>query len=80
MAIIEKNNTFYDWAKPSLDHIIPWSRDGRNEKENLHFLTVFENLAKRDMTLDEWTAFKIKTNTTSDYFVERIKEVMSNED
>ena len=76
----EKNNTFYDWAKPSLDHIIPWSRGGRNEKENLHFLTVFENLVKRDMTLDEWTAFKIKTNTTSDYFVERIKEVMSNED
>lgn len=76
----ERNNTFYDWAKPSLDHIIPRSRGGRNEKENLHFLTVFENLAKRDMTLDEWTAFKVKTNTTSDYFVERIKEVMSNED
>ena len=76
----ERNNTFYDWAKPSLDHIIPCSRGGRNEKENLHFLTVFENLAKRDMTLDEWTAFKIKTNTTSDYFVERIKEVLSNED
>lgn len=76
----ERDKTFYDWAKPSLDHIIPLSRGGRNEKENLHFLTVFENLAKRDMTLDEWTAFKIKTNTTSDYFVERIKEVMSNED
>ena len=76
----ERDKTFYDWAKPSLDHIIPLSRGGRNEKENLHFLTVFENLAKRDMTLDEWTAFKIKTNTTSDYFVERIKEVMYNED
>ena len=76
----ERDKTFYDWAKPSLDHIIPLSRGGRNEKENLHFLTVFENLAKRDMTLDEWIAFKIKTNTTSDYFVERIKEVMSNED
>lgn len=76
----ERDKTFYDWAKPSLDHIIPLSRGGRNEKENLHFLTVFENLAKRDMTLDEWTAFKIKTNTTSDYFIERIKEVMSNED
>jgi hypothetical protein len=32
------------------------------------------------MTLEEWTAFKIKTNTTSDYFVEKIKEVMHNED
>lgn len=75
----ERNNTFYDWAKPSLDHIIPQSRGGGNEKENLHFLTVFENLAKRDMTLEEWTAFKNKTNTTSDYFIERIMEVMSNE-
>lgn len=75
----ERNNTFYDWAKPSLDHIIPQSRGGGNEKENLHFLTVFENLAKRDMTLEEWTTFKNKTNTTSDYFIERIMEVMSNE-
>lgn len=31
------------------------------------------------MTLEEWTTFKNKTNTTSDYFIERIMEVMSNE-
>lgn len=75
----EKTNTFYDWAKPSLDHIIPKSKGGGNEKENLHFLTVFENLAKRDMTFEEWLDFKIKTNTVSNYFIEKIEEVMSNE-
>lgn len=75
----EKTNTFYDWAKPSLDHIIPKSKGGGNEKENLHFLTVFENLAKRDMTFEEWSDFKIKTNTVSNYFIEKIEEVMSNE-
>ena len=72
----ERTNTFYDWAKPSLDHIVPWSRGGRHNKENLHFLTVFENLAKRDMTMEEWTEFKQTTNTMSDYFIEQIMEVM----
>ena len=66
----ERANTFYDWAKPSLDHIIPLSRGGRHNKENLHFLTVFENLAKRDMTMEEWTEFKQTTTTMSDYFIE----------
>ena len=72
----ERTNTFYDWAKPSLDHIIPRSRGGRHDKENLHFLTVFENLSKRDMTLEVWAEFKKMTNTTSDYFIENIMEVM----
>ncbi len=72
----ERTNTFYDWAKPSLDHIIPWSRGGKHNKENLHFLTVFENLAKRDMTMEEWTEFKRTTTTMSDYFIEQIMEVM----
>jgi len=68
----EKLNTFYDWAKPSLDHIIPKSKGGNNEKENLQFITTFENLAKRDMTMKEWNDFKIKTNTHSQYFIEEI--------
>ena len=42
-------------------------------------LSYFENLAKRDMTLEEWNDFKIKTNTSSNYFIEKIEEVMSNE-
>lgn len=73
----ERNNVFYDWAKPSIDHIIPKSKGGTNELNNLQFLTVFENLAKRDMTMEEWINFKKDTNTHSSYFIE---EVMANED
>lgn len=70
----EKLNTYYDWAKPSLDHIIPKSRGGTHKIENLQVLTVFENLAKRDMTQEEWESFKKETHTTSDYFIENINK------
>ena len=68
----KEEKTFYDLAKPSLDHIIPKSRGGSNKKENLQFLTVFENLAKRDMTQEEWNNFKERTKTSSQYFIEDI--------
>lgn len=68
-----KESSFYDWAKPSLDHMIPKSKGGSNKKENLQFLTVFENLSKRDMTWDEWQAFKIKTHSQSDFYIENIR-------
>ena len=67
-----RGSTFYDLAKPSIDHIIPKSRGGTNDLNNIQFLTVFENLAKRDMTMQEWEEFKLKTNTHSQYFIEEI--------
>ena len=70
----QEHDTFYDWAKPSLDHIIPRSKGGSDLAENLQVLTVFENLAKRDMTWDEWEDFKRATNTRSDYYIENIVE------
>lgn len=66
---INKNLTFYDWYKPSLDHIVPKSRGGSNDISNLQFLTVFENLNKRDMTMEEWNKFKEETNTKSDLYI-----------
>ena len=72
----DKTNTYYDWAKPSVDHIIPKAKGGTSDLENLQYLTVFENLNKRDMTMEEWDNFKKQTHTTSDYFYESIKEVM----
>ena len=68
----KEDQTFYDWAKPNLDHIIPKSKGGTDEISNLQFLTVFENLAKKDMSMEEWNAFKKRTNTNSNYFIENI--------
>lgn len=67
----ESHNTFYDWYKPSIDHKLPVSRGGNGEVNNLQFLTVFENLAKRDMTEKEWNNFKLNSNTKSDLFIRR---------
>lgn len=68
----KRTPTYYDYAKPSIDHIIPKSKGGGNNKENLRFITVFENLAKRDMTLSEWEEFKKESATSSELFIENI--------
>lgn len=52
------------------------SKGGSNNIDNLQYLTVFENLAKRDMTMEEWEQFKKDTHTTSDYFYESIRGVI----
>lgn len=70
----KRSKTFYDLAKPSLDHIIPKSKGGTDTFKNIQFLTVFENLAKRDMSMEEWKQFKKETQTTSKYFIEQIEQ------
>lgn len=67
-----EQKTFYNFAKPSIDHIIPKSKGGDNDYLNLQFLTVFENLSKRDMNWEEWTEFKEKTNSHSDLYIENV--------
>lgn len=57
------------WTKPSLDHLQPICKGGSYELDNLQVLTWFENRTKCDMTNDEWQEFKLKTKTTSTYFV-----------
>lgn len=74
-----RSKTFYDYAKPSLDHIVPKSKGGTNHYTNLQFLTVFENLAKRDMDWEEWQEFKKQTHTISDYFIDNIMKVDNDE-
>lgn len=65
----EKSETFYDLYKPSLDHIIPKSKGGSNTIDNFQFLTLYENLAKRDMTQTEWENFKRVNHCYSDLFI-----------
>lgn len=57
------------WLIPSIEHILPKSKGGDWSINNLCFLTWFENRAKAEMSLDEWTIFKQQTNTSSDLFV-----------
>lgn len=52
--------------RPSLDHILPKSRGGSEELNNLQFLTWFENFSKRDMTQKEWEVVKLNIG---EYFV-----------
>lgn len=56
---IETNDT---WIKPSLDHITPISKGGKNEISNYQYLTWFANRAKVNMSEQEWNQIKIKIN------------------
>lgn len=64
-----KNSNFNKWARPSLDHIIPKSKGGEWNLDNLQCMTWFENRCKCDMTMDEWINFKNNSQTVSEYFI-----------
>lgn len=59
-------NDCISYLKPSIDHIIPRSKGGENNLDNLQFLTWFENKCKHAMTQEEWNNIK---NNLKDYFV-----------
>jgi len=47
------------YMSPTIYHIVPRSKGGTNEIENLQFLSWLENRCKNDMTQDEWNLFKL---------------------
>ena len=54
------------YFKPSLDHITPRSLGGTNDLDNLQYVTLLENMCKRNIPNDDW--IKIRANI-SDYFM-----------
>lgn len=68
---IKIEHTYMDNYKPSLDHKIPLSRGGGHELNNIHFITLFENLCKKDMTWGEWAIFQEETSSQSNLFFKR---------
>ena len=43
---------------PSIDHILPTSKGGTNELDNLRFVTFFENMAKNNIEPKKWEYVK----------------------
>lgn len=67
-----------DLNKPSqysLDHIVPAARGGSNELSNLGFTTKQANMAKSDMTLDEFIELCIKVLVHNEIIEEKRIEI-----
>lgn len=61
---VESN--FDKYKRPSIDHIIPKSKGGNNDLDNLQFLSWFENRSKNDMTQEECNNLKLNIK---EYFI-----------
>ena len=59
-------SNFEPYKKPSIDHIVSKAKGGKNELDNLQFLSWFENRCKNDMTQEDWNILKLNIE---EYFV-----------
>ena len=57
-------------AQPTLDHMLPISRGGSNDVDNLQVISWIENRMKSTMTKEEWISFKILADLKSTYVYE----------